>query len=245
MASTGSSSTPCIACRSAKEIRLKLAGIQNFYQLAATRGDFEQSRFVDKSLLVRRPAEGTTSRQDDLLSLLIRPDATFREELRQSLDALDSAKDALGTGPTAADFERLRTLLARSLVAAPDHLRAGGIPGPPDRAAPPRLERPRRGAGAVRGPRPAGAAGLIRLPGISCTRSADLSFEISNSRFQIRDFRFGDFKFEISNSRFQIRDFQFRDFKFEISNSRFQIRDFRFEISDFQNRNFKSMIFRF
>ncbi len=74
---------------------------------------------MDKSFLVRRPVEGATSRQDDLLSLLIRPDATFREEQRQSLDALDSAKDALGTGPTAADFERLRTLLARVLLQPP------------------------------------------------------------------------------------------------------------------------------
>jgi membrane associated rhomboid family serine protease len=103
----------------ADEIRLKLAGIQNFYQLAATRGDFEQSRFVNKSLLVRRPAEGATSRQDDLLSLLIRPDATLRKELQLSLDALDSAKDALGTDPTAADFERLRALLARVLTQPP------------------------------------------------------------------------------------------------------------------------------
>ena len=87
-----------------EDTRLKLFGIQDFYQLAAARGDFEQSRFVDKSLL---------------LSLLTRPDATFRRELQQSLDALDSAKDVLGTGPTAADFERLRTLLARVLMQPP------------------------------------------------------------------------------------------------------------------------------
>ncbi|MBV8606193.1 MAG: rhomboid family intramembrane serine protease, partial [Singulisphaera sp.] len=105
--------------QSARETCLKLFRIQNFYQLAAARGDFEQSRFVDKSFLVRRPAEGTTPRQDDLLSLLTRPDATFRKELQQSLDALDSAKEALGTGPTAADFARLRALLARSLARPP------------------------------------------------------------------------------------------------------------------------------
>ena len=169
----------------ADEIRLKLAGIQNFYQLAATRGDFEQSRFVDKSLLVRRPAEGATSRQDDLLSLLIRPDATFREELRQSLDVLDSAKDALGTGPTAADFERLRTLLARVLSQPPtiferDEFRVHLI------ALLRRALNDRDEAG--RGSRPSSGRG-----GWGDTASR-------NFVHPVRGFIIRDFKFEISNS---------------------------------------------
>jgi len=54
-----------------------------------------------------------------------------------------------------------------------------------------------------------------------------ISSEISDSRFQIPDFRF-----QISDSRFQIPDF-----RFQISDSRFQIPDFRFQIPEPVPRN--------
>ena len=53
------------------------------------------------------------------LSLLDSSDEEFRAELRRQLDLLDTCRDLLGTGPTAADFQRVRTLLARVLSQPP------------------------------------------------------------------------------------------------------------------------------
>jgi membrane associated rhomboid family serine protease len=113
-----------------------LQEIGNFYLLARKRSLFDHMPLIEESLrhlpprpspktrpnpkpapapapATPRPAEGTT------LSYLDSPDEAFRNGLKRELERLDALKDELGNGPTAADFRRLRAILARVLDRPP------------------------------------------------------------------------------------------------------------------------------
>jgi len=130
-----------------------LQEIGNFYSLAKDRSLFDHTRFVQESFRQVRPgpkvgpaaSTGTTTAKattptptptptgDEDLSLLDSTDEEFGAALKRHLAQLDALRGELGTGPTARDFERLRTLLAQVLRRPPsdrnvrafsDHLNA-------------------------------------------------------------------------------------------------------------------------
>jgi membrane associated rhomboid family serine protease len=97
-----------------------LQQVRAFFRLAAKRSLFERLPIIHE--LYRR-ARSEILYQDSVarpsfvrpLSLLDSSDEEFRTELKRQLNLLDTHRDLLGTGPTAADFQRIRWLLARVL----------------------------------------------------------------------------------------------------------------------------------
>ena len=68
--------------------------------------------------LLRKPCRQGLPRRPSFvkpLSLLDSSDEEFRGELKRQLGLLDACGAVLGTGPTAADFQRVRSLLASVL----------------------------------------------------------------------------------------------------------------------------------
>jgi rhomboid protease GluP len=97
-----------------------LQWMTGFYIIAGKRSTFEHSLMSTEA--DRRRASETVPRVAMARSLVARPlslldssDEEFRAERNQYLDRLDLLKTELGDGSTAADFQRLRTLLARVL----------------------------------------------------------------------------------------------------------------------------------
>jgi rhomboid protease GluP len=96
----------------------RLAELGEFYQLAAQRAAFERTRYVSRPRFIPKTRlRGTpptpAPRHFPMPPLFESSDEAFRAALKARLAWLDSAKDDLGTGPTAADYRRVRTLLAR------------------------------------------------------------------------------------------------------------------------------------
>jgi rhomboid protease GluP len=106
--------------REAEQADWMLQRMMTFYVLAGRRSAFEHASMsteVDR----RRPSE-LVPRVTMSPSLVVRPlslldasDEEFRAELKQYLDRLDALRDDFSDASTAADFQRLRTLLARVL----------------------------------------------------------------------------------------------------------------------------------
>jgi rhomboid protease GluP len=101
-----------------------LQDVKLFFRLAAKRSLYERMPLIHE---MYRHARSETLRQGSLqrpsfvkpLSLLDSSDEDFRAELKRQLDLLNTGRDLLGTGPMAADFQRIRTLLARVLTWPP------------------------------------------------------------------------------------------------------------------------------
>jgi membrane associated rhomboid family serine protease len=96
----------------------------DFYRLAADRSRFDHLALIPESYRHARQEPGLvpatpTPPAVEPLSLWDSPDEAFRAALKRHLDRLDSLRGDLATGPTAADFERLRALLAQVLNRPP------------------------------------------------------------------------------------------------------------------------------
>jgi membrane associated rhomboid family serine protease len=106
-----------------------LQEIGNFYFLAKDRSFLDHAALVQESFLQSRPGPRPTpvtsaaTPADEDLSLLDSSDEDFNASLKRHLARLDALRDELGTGPTARDFERLRTLLAQVLRRPPTDLK--------------------------------------------------------------------------------------------------------------------------
>ncbi|MEJ7639880.1 MAG: rhomboid family intramembrane serine protease [Singulisphaera sp.] len=98
---------------------LALGLVDHFYRnLAVPRSDFVHRPFIPLSDLNALP-KPTPSRRPLTLSYIDSSDEDFASALNQSLVLLDSTKGDLGTIPTAENFRRLRSLLARVLAGPP------------------------------------------------------------------------------------------------------------------------------
>jgi membrane associated rhomboid family serine protease len=100
----------------------------NFYLIVMQRSRLDHSTLIPDvyrresfgSARVPAPETGSPeSRSAGPLSPLDSPDEAFRAELKRRLDQLDAFRDDLGTGPTAADFRRFRSVLAQVLDRPP------------------------------------------------------------------------------------------------------------------------------
>jgi len=106
--------------RTVEQTLQTLQELKGFFHLAANRSEFERRPLIRE---IFRRARSETLRQGPLrrpsfvkpLSLLDSSDEEFRAELRRQLELLDACRGLLGTGPTAADFQRVRNLLGRVL----------------------------------------------------------------------------------------------------------------------------------
>ena len=105
------------AYRAAVATRERLAEVGPFYNVAIQRLVYD--RFVPKAFLrvTPRPSAKVKSR---IPALFEASDDDFRRALKEQLERLDSVKDRLGTGPTAAEFSRVRKTLARVFRQVPN-----------------------------------------------------------------------------------------------------------------------------
>jgi membrane associated rhomboid family serine protease len=116
--------------RAAAATRERLTELGVFYNVAIQRSLCE--RFVPKAFLRQSPRSPAT-RYPRIPPLLESTDATFRAALQAQLDWLDSAREELGTGPTALDYRRVRNLLKQVFMPSPnDLLKQVFMPGPND-----------------------------------------------------------------------------------------------------------------
>jgi hypothetical protein len=98
---------------------LGLGLVYHFYRnLAVPRSDFVHRPFIPLSYLNAIP-KPDPSRRPLILTYIDFSDEDFDSALNRSLALLDSTKSDLGTNPTAEDFRRLRSLLARVLARPP------------------------------------------------------------------------------------------------------------------------------
>jgi rhomboid protease GluP len=105
------------AYQAAVATRERLAEVGPFYNVAVQRLVFNQ--FVPKAFLrvTPRPSATVKSRIPPLFEA---SDDAFRRALKEQLERLDSVKDRLGTGPTAAEFSRVRKTLAHVFKQIPN-----------------------------------------------------------------------------------------------------------------------------
>lgn len=108
--------------RTTVETKERLAELGEFYHLALQRAMFERTRYVSRTRFVPkvrlRGAPPTPApRHSRMPPLIESSDETFRDALKVQLAWFDSVRDDLATktGPTAADYLRVRTPLARVL----------------------------------------------------------------------------------------------------------------------------------
>jgi membrane associated rhomboid family serine protease len=120
--------------REAEQAERLLQRMNDFYVLAGKRSRFEHTPTSTEQDR-RRPSE-IVPRATSSPSLLVKPlsllDASneeFRAEQKEYLKRLDALQGDFGSGPTAADFQRLRTLLARVLDWPPNALIASEFMG--------------------------------------------------------------------------------------------------------------------
>jgi rhomboid protease GluP len=123
--------------REAEQADRILQRMKDFYILAGKRSRFEHAP-MSTELDRRRPSE-IVPRATMSPSLLVKPlslvdasDDEFRTEQKEYLKRLDALQNDFGSGPTAVDFQRLRTLLARVLDWPPNALIASEFLGRTD-----------------------------------------------------------------------------------------------------------------
>jgi len=111
--------------QASQETASTLVDVDHFYRnLAVPRSEFVHKPFIPLAYLkiVPRPS---SSRRPPTLSIIDSSDEDFDSALNRSLVLFDSTKGELGTGPTAEDFRRLRSLLARVLERPPSDWERG------------------------------------------------------------------------------------------------------------------------
>lgn len=110
--------------RAAESSTRTLQETWDFYRLARERSRLDHMTFMPEAF--RRSRENLRFVPATPPPLAIEPlvlwdstDEAFRAELKRHLDRLDALRGDLATGPTAADFQRLRSLLAQVLDRPP------------------------------------------------------------------------------------------------------------------------------
>ena len=105
--------------QSVQRTGLALGVVDQFYRnLAVPRSEFVHKPFIPLPYLNALPRP-TPSRRSRTLSYIDISDEDFASALNRTLALLDSTKGDLATDPTAEDFRRVRSLLARVLARPP------------------------------------------------------------------------------------------------------------------------------